>query len=86
MKMEGIDLEFMNEVIEYIVSIVVKVNKMVDNIGVRRLYIVFERIVEDLSFDVFERYVKFVVVGGKGELQVKIGVKDIDDVIGNMFK
>ena len=51
-----------------------------------RLHTVLERIVEDLSFDAPERYAKFVAAGGKGELQVKIGVKDIDDAIGNMLK
>jgi ATP-dependent HslUV protease ATP-binding subunit HslU len=86
MKTEGIDLEFTNEAIEHIASIAAKVNKTVDNIGARRLHTVLERIVEDLSFDAPERYAKFVAAGGKGELQVKIGVKDIDDAIGNMLK
>jgi len=86
MKTEGIDLEFTNEAIEHIASIAAKVNKTVDNIGARRLHTVLERIVEDLSFDAPERYAKFVAEGGKGELQVKIDVKDIDDAIGNMLK
>ena len=86
MKTEGIDLEFTNEAIEHIASIAAKVNKTVDNIGARRLHTVLERIVEDLSFDAPERYAKFVAAGGKGELQVKIDVKDIDDAIGNMLK
>lgn len=51
---EGVTLTFTDDAIDEIASMASKMNRMVENIGARRLYTVMERITEEISFDASE--------------------------------
>eukprot|EP01018_Ginkgo_biloba_P013986 Gb_31797 [translate_table: standard] len=55
MKAENVDLIFNDDSVRELANVAAEVNKLVDNIGARRLHTVIERVVEDISFHAPER-------------------------------
>jgi len=74
MKTENVELEFTDEAIREIAKIAAEVNKMIENIGARRLHTVIERIVEDLSFNAADR---------AGE-HVKVEVEEVREALKDL--
>ncbi|MBO5927438.1 MAG: HslU--HslV peptidase ATPase subunit, partial [Clostridia bacterium] len=48
---DGVDLEFKQEAIEYVAEIAVEMNNTSEDIGARRLHTVMEELLEDVSFN-----------------------------------
>jgi ATP-dependent HslUV protease ATP-binding subunit HslU len=59
---EGISLEFKDEALKETAAFAVRINEETENIGARRLYTLFERILSDLSFDAPDRSGEHVVI------------------------
>lgn len=51
LKTEGVQIQFQNEALHEIARIAAEINKKTENIGARRLYTVFEKLLEKLLFD-----------------------------------
>ncbi|MCA9267358.1 MAG: ATP-dependent protease ATPase subunit HslU [Planctomycetales bacterium] len=51
MQTEGVELEFTDDAIDAMAEFAFKVNQSTQNIGARRLYTIFERLLEELSFE-----------------------------------
>lgn len=62
MKIEGVDVEFVELGIQCIVEVVWQVNECIENIGVCCLYIVLECFMEDIFFDVLEKSGELFVI------------------------
>jgi ATP-dependent HslUV protease ATP-binding subunit HslU len=74
MKTENVNLEFTDEAIREISKIAAEVNKMIENIGARRLHTVVERIIEDLSYSASSRSGENVTITVK---EVREALKDL---------
>ena len=62
LKTEGVDLKFTKTAIERVANIAWYINDNTENIGARRLYTVFERLLEDISFKADElQDTKFII-------------------------
>jgi ATP-dependent HslUV protease ATP-binding subunit HslU len=72
---EGVDLVFEDEAIREIASKAALLNKMIENIGARRLHTVLERIMENISFDAAELQDGATVTVGKDLVQDRL--KDV---------
>ena len=64
MQTEGVTLDFTADAIDAIADIAVEVNTNVENIGVRRLSTVMERILDDISFDAADKAGETIVIDG----------------------
>ncbi|EUD67898.1 ATP-dependent HslUV protease ATP-binding subunit HslU [Plasmodium inui San Antonio 1] len=62
LKTEGIDLQFTDDAIETIANAAHDMNFYVENIGVRRLHTIIERIMEDINYDVYNYVNKSIVI------------------------
>lgn len=80
MKIEGVNIIFIDDVIEVIVKVVVKINEQSENIGVCRFYIVVEKIMEDILFEYVnvEKLIDFVIDKDYVYLKVLDIIKDKD--------
>jgi ATP-dependent HslUV protease ATP-binding subunit HslU len=56
LKSENVDLSFTDDAIREIARVAFETNRTVENIGARRLHTVIEKIVEEVSYEVY-RYV-----------------------------
>ncbi|CRG99284.1 ATP-dependent protease ATPase subunit ClpY, putative [Plasmodium relictum] len=68
LKTEGIDLQFTEDAIETIANAAHDMNFYVENIGVRRLHTIIEKIMEDINYDVYN-YVNQTVVIDKEKVK-----------------
>ncbi|ANQ07581.1 ATP-dependent HslUV protease ATP-binding subunit HslU [Plasmodium coatneyi] len=62
LKTEGIDLQFTDDAIETIANAAHDMNFYVENIGVRRLHTIIEKIMEDINYDVYNYVNKTIVI------------------------
>lgn len=62
LKTEGIDLQFTEDAIETIANCAHDMNFYVENIGVRRLHTILEKIMEEINYDVINYVNKTVVI------------------------
>ena len=87
MRTEGIELSFTDEALRHVAAMAVEVNNALDNIGARRLHTIMERIVEEISFDAPDRYVREAAGGGEGAtVEVVIGKEDVDRVVRDLMQ
>lgn len=52
---ESVDLQFTDAAVKAIAQVAEEANRLLDNIGARRLHTVLERILSDISYDAPER-------------------------------
>jgi ATP-dependent HslUV protease ATP-binding subunit HslU len=62
---EGVKIEFTQDAIEEIASLVVQVNERTENIGARRLFTIMEKLLEELSFEAPDLKVKEYKIDAK---------------------
>ncbi|SOV14016.1 ATP-dependent protease ATPase subunit ClpY [Plasmodium sp. gorilla clade G2] len=62
LKTEGIDLKFTDDAIETIANAAHDMNFYVENIGVRRLHTIIEKIMEDINYDVYNYVNQSIVI------------------------
>ncbi|SBT76270.1 ATP-dependent protease ATPase subunit ClpY, putative [Plasmodium ovale] len=62
LKTEGINLQFTDDAIETIANAAHDMNFYVENIGVRRLHTIIEKIMEDINYDVYNYVNKTIVI------------------------
>ena len=76
---ENVKLEFTNDGIDMLAKISAEVNSSVENIGARRLHIIIEKVLDDISFNATDRAGETVIVDQK-YVQDNLGnlVKDTD--------
>ena len=72
MATEGVALTFTDEAVREVAAVAHEVNKLVDNIGARRLHTILERIMEDISFHAPERAAAHAAGGQEGPLLVAV--------------
>jgi ATP-dependent HslUV protease ATP-binding subunit HslU len=75
---EGVEIKFAKNAIEKIANIAFEVNKEIENIGARRLYTVFEKLLEDLSFEVCDKSFK--------KKEFNITAKYVEEKLGELTK
>jgi ATP-dependent HslUV protease ATP-binding subunit HslU len=59
---EGLELTFTEDAVDELANIAERVNRQTENIGARRLYTVFERLLDDISFAAPDTAEKQVVI------------------------
>ncbi|CAD2106236.1 ATP-dependent HslUV protease ATP-binding subunit HslU [Plasmodium vinckei petteri] len=62
LKTEGIDLQFTDDAIESIANAAHDMNTYIENIGVRRLHTIIEKIMEEINYDVHKNANKSIVI------------------------
>ncbi|CXI30598.1 ATP-dependent protease ATPase subunit ClpY, putative [Plasmodium berghei] len=62
LKTEGIDLNFTDDAIESIANAAHDMNTHIENIGVRRLHTIIEKIMEEINYDVHKNANKSIVI------------------------
>ncbi|SCM20873.1 ATP-dependent protease ATPase subunit ClpY, putative [Plasmodium chabaudi chabaudi] len=62
LKTEGIDLQFTDDAIESIANAAHDMNTYIENIGVRRLHTIIEKIMEEINYDVHKNANKTIVI------------------------
>jgi len=72
LKTENVDLEFTDAAVHEIAGIAADVNKMVENIGARRLNTIIEKLVDEISFEASERAGTTIIID-KEDVQQKVG-------------
>ncbi|VEV56764.1 ATP-dependent protease ATPase subunit ClpY, putative [Plasmodium vinckei vinckei] len=62
LKTEGIDLQFTDDAIESIANAAHDMNTYIENIGVRRLHTIIEKIMEEINYDVHKNANKSIII------------------------
>ena len=81
---EGIEIEFTDDAIDEIATISYLMNEQTENIGARRLHTVFEKLLEDISFNIPESEEEKITIDAeyvKERFQETIHAEDLDRYI-----
>ena len=76
LKTENVDLEFSDDGIDTIANIASEVNATVENIGVRRLHTIIEKILDDISFTATDRSGEKIIINKEYRRQRQMCIRD----------
>ena len=86
LKTEGVDLEFTDEALRATAQAAADANKLLDNIGARRLHTVLERILSEISFNAPALVEKARKETGSESYHYKVTEEDVGKVMAPLLK